>query len=157
MKNLRTPALFVWMILYSLFAPAQHQTIPLNEPDNNKPRLFNNLPDNIPVNINTLAGLLNAPVGSTISTNLASDMPFTFEGQVVSAASKYGGSIRSVVIRSTNFNGARLTLSKITNEDGISSYTGRIISLQHGDLYVLQNRDGQFALVKKGFYDVVNE
>jgi hypothetical protein len=38
-----------------------------------------------------------------------------------------------VVIRSEVFNGARLTVSKITNPDGSIRYSGRIISFKHGD------------------------
>jgi RecB family endonuclease NucS len=43
-------------------------------------------------------------------------------------------------------------------EDGTVKYNGRLMTdFQHGDLFVLQQKDGGFALVKKNFYDVINE
>ena len=65
--------------------------------------------------------------------------------------------MNSVVIRSTNYNGATLTISKTMNADETISYSGRIISFQSGDLFELQNKDGHLTLVKRNFYDLVNE
>jgi len=144
-------------MLFSFCTYAQDQKLPVNEPDYNKPKLFNSLPDYVQVNIANLSALLNSPLGHDVSINLGSNSPFIFEGHVVSTASKYENTIQSVVVRSTNFPGARLTFSKITNADGTFSYTGRIISFQHGDLFELQNQNGQFALIKKKFNDLVNE
>jgi hypothetical protein len=158
MKNFRTTAICVCISVYSLCAAAQNNNpIPVNEPDLNKPKLFQGMPDNIPVSLDNLNGLINGQPGLAISLSLSATAPLHFEGEVVSAASKYGNSIRSVVIRSTNFNGARFTISKITGEDGTTLYRGRILSLQHGDLYELQNKNGNYSLVKKNFYDLVNE
>jgi len=157
MKNLRTPMLCVCITLFSFCAVAQDIKVPVNEPDNNKPKLFNKLPDYVSVNITGLNTLLNAPVGKAVSIDLGSDSPFLFEGHVVSVASKFENTLQSVVIRSTNFPGARLTFSQITNADGTFSYTGRIISFQHGDLFELQNQNGKFALIKRKFNDLVNE
>jgi len=157
MKNLRTSMLCVCITIFSLSAFAQDQRIPINEPNENKPKLFNSLPDYVLVNITNLGTLLNAPVGQDVNINLGVESPFKFEGRVVSTASKYENTIQSVVIRSTNYQGARLTFTKIINPDGSISYTGRIISFQHGDLYELKNQNGQFALIKRKFNDLVNE
>ena len=158
MKNLRTTACCVCFMLYSLCLAAQNnQSIPINEPDRNKPKLFQHLPDFIPVNIENLDNLLGSPAGRSINANLSTETPLQFEGQVVSASSKYGNSLSSVVIRSTNFNGATLTISRITNADGTIQYAGRIISFQHGDLYELQKRENRIFLVKRNFYDLINE
>jgi hypothetical protein len=159
MKNLRTSVLCVSIALFSLCTAAQenNKAIPINEPDYNKPSLFANLPGKIPVNINAISTILNSPVGSTVSITLSEELRFVLEGQVVSAASKYENTMQSVVIRSSNLNGATFTLTKVYSQDGSRSYTGRIVSLQHGDLYELQNLDGQFVLIKRKFYDLVNE
>jgi hypothetical protein len=82
---------------------------------------------------------------------------FRFTGKVVSAVSKYQNSIVSIVVRSTNFAGASLTISKITNEDGTITYRGRIISRQHGDLYELKQVNNNYVLIKRKYYDLVNE
>ena len=157
MKNLRTTALCVCIMLYSFCSSGQNAKIPINEPDLNKPKLFENMPDKIPVSLDNLNRLLNESVGRTVNISLSEGRQFQFEGQVVSKASKYENSIQSVVVRSTNYNGATLTISRITNTEGVVSYTGRIMSFAHGDLYELQKQDGNFVLVKRKFYDLVNE
>jgi hypothetical protein len=157
MKNRRTIVLCVCITLCSLGSFAQKETIPLNEPDNNKPKLFNSLPDRISVNIATLNTLLTTPPGNKVVINFGNETPFLFEGRVISATSKYKNSIQSVVISSTNYNGARLTFSRTINADKTISSSGRILSFQHGDLLELQQEKSGFVLVKKKFYDLVNE
>lgn len=157
MKNLRTIALCVSILFYSLCSSAQKTSIPINEPDYNKSKLFQDLPDNIPVSMDILTSLFGSPVGRSVNLNLSDKSTFQFEGDVVSSVSKYENTIQSVVIRSTNLNGARLTISRITDASGNISYTGRILSMQHGDMYELKNINNEFVLVKRKFYDLVNE
>ncbi|HOZ69175.1 MAG TPA: hypothetical protein PLU11_09155 [Chitinophagaceae bacterium] len=157
MKTFRATMLCVVLTLSAIVSNSQEQKIPLNEPDQNKPRLFSNLPDKIPVTLTNIDNILSAPVGRNSQFRLSEDNTLQFAGEVVSTASKYNNSIQSVVIRSDDFNGARLTISKITNPDGSIRYSGRIISFKHGDLYELENQDGQLVLVKKNYYELVNE
>jgi hypothetical protein len=159
MKNLRTSVLCVCVTLYSLCTAAQANShpVPINEPNYNKPKLFQGQPDNIPVNLDNLNSLFSKQVGLSVSVNLAEASTFQFDGQVISTASKYNNSIQSVVLRCSNFNGAQLTVSKVIDENGTTVYRGRIISMQHGDLYELQQSNGKYALVKRNFYDVINE
>jgi hypothetical protein len=157
MKNLRTSVLFVCVMLSCLCSFAQTAKIPVNEPNLNKPKLFKNLPDFIPVDIDNLKALLGSPTGRNITTNLSVDQPVEFKGQVVSTSNKYDNSIVSVVIRSSNFEGARLTVSMVSNTDGTIRYTGRLMSFEHGDLYELQTLENRLYLVKRNFYDLVNE
>lgn len=157
MKNLRTAALCVSAMLLNLCSFAQNEKPPVTEPDYNKPRLFDNLPKTVPVNLVDLTTLLSSPIGSKTSIGLSAASNIKFEGEVVSTASKYGNSIQSVVIRSSNFNGAQLTFSRTTSAEGVVSYVGRIISFQHGDLFELQNQNGVFVLVKKNYHDLINE
>lgn len=160
MKNLRTPVLCACITLCSLFSAAQTQKVIVNEPNYNKPRLFDNLPQVIPVSIDKLNDLLNAKTGVTINTMLSSDAKNTpFEGKVISASPQNNedGSLQSVVITSSNYQGATLFISKVTDEEGKVKYNGRLMSFKHGDLYVLQQKDGGFVLVKKNYYDLVNE
>lgn len=78
------------------------------------------------------------------------------EGSIISSTLKYNN-IRSVIVRSSNFNGATLTLSSSTQTNGTVKLTGRLLSMQHGDLYELQRVNEQYFLIKKNFYDVINE
>lgn len=158
MKNLRTVVIGACLTICSLSSFAQDQKFIANEPNYNKPRLFDNLPPVIPVNIDNLNGLINSKAGSIIHTSFATDAKTaSFEGQVVSAVSKYEDRVQSVIIKSTNYNGATLYISRVITEDGTIKYNGRLLSFQHGDLYVLQSKDGGFELVKKNYYDLINE
>jgi hypothetical protein len=158
MKNLRTIAVCLSVTLYSFCSSAQTgNTVKVNEPNYNKTKLFQELPEKIQVSMDNISGLFNGEVGRTVSLNLSGDESFLFSGDVVSTVSKYENSIQSVVVRSTNYPGARLTVSKITDANGNISYTGRIISMQHGDLFELKNDNNQFVLVKRKFHDLVNE
>ncbi len=154
MKNLLLPGLCLLLLITCAKTSAQNK-VPVNEPDQNKPKLFTNLPDKIPVDINELQSLVNAENGKTISFRFGQAASNSFNGQVVSRADD--NTIHSVVIRSANFNGATLTLSSSAQPNGTVKFTGRIISLRHGDAYELQNQDDQYILIKKNFYDLINE
>lgn len=157
MKSLRTCVLCAALALCSLPSLAQNEQAPVNEPNLNKPRLFSALPDKISVNIAAFSDMLNSSPGRPALLSLSADQSQRFEGEVVSNSSKYDNKLQTVVIRSTNFSGARFTLSKVVNPDGQVVYRGRIISFAHGDLYELENQAGEYKLVKKNFYDLVNE
>lgn len=157
MKNIRTILLCACTSLCSLFVSAQSNKVPVNEPDYNKPRLFDDLPSRIPVGIDDLKSIMNASAGQNASLKLSSDSPLQFNGEVVSVSTKYDNKIQSIVMRSANFNGATLTVSRIMNNDGSYKFTGRIISFQHGDLFELKNEAGSYVLVKKNYYELVNE
>jgi hypothetical protein len=157
MKNLRTTVLGVCITLCSLSAAAQIQTYRNNNPESIAHKLFQNQPDNISVNVENLNTLVNTPVGQAVSINLSDKSQFLFEGQVVSASDKDERIVQTVVIRSTNYNGARLTLSKIITDDGTIIYSGRIMSYQHDDLLELKKQDGHYALIKRKYNDLVNE
>lgn len=157
MKNFRTLVLCASILFYSLSSSAQQTGIPINEPDYNKAKLFQNLPDNIPLSMDIISNLFGSPVGRSVNMNLSERSPFQFEGDVVSSVSKYENTLQSVVIRSTNLNGARLTISRIVDANGNISYTGRILSMQHGDMFELKKINNEYVLVKKNYYDLVNE
>lgn len=157
MKNLRTPVLCTCLMLFGLFSMAQVQKIPINEPDYNKPKLFSNLPDKISFNPDGFLGLMNKQPGVAISASLSDKQQIPFEGTVVSSVTGNEGKMQSVVIKSTNYNGAIFSMSKVTNDDGSVTFNGRLISFKHGDAFVLQKTEGHYMLIKKNYYDLVNE
>ena len=154
MRNLLLSGLCLLSIFICATASAQTQ-VPVNEPDQNKPKLFTNLPDKIPVDIITLQSLLNAETGKDVSLKSGQNAMINFNGKVVSKTDD--NTIHSVVIRSDNFNGATLTLSSSAQPDGTVKFTGRIISFRHGDVYELQNVNNQYIFIKKNFYALINE
>ncbi len=157
MKSLRTSVLSVCVTLCSLCLYAQTEKIPLNEPDLNKPQLFANLPESFQVPANKLAALLTTDAGAKMAVDLSINIKL--EGQIVSSAISETDKVqKSIVLRSSNYNGALLTISRVVDPStGHEFYTGRILSMKHRDLYVLQNVNGQYSFVKKDFYTLVNE
>lgn len=145
-------------MLYSAVASAQSR-IPLNEPDNNRPKVFSNLPDQIPVDINEMRNFVqgNTEAGAGVQLRSANNRLSGFSGKIVSSASKFQNSMRSVVVKLDNFNGATLTLTSSEQPDGTVIYTGRIINFKSGDLYELQKVNDGYFLVKKNYYELVNE
>jgi len=140
-------------MLCSLCTFAQDQKTPLNEPDYNKPRLFNDLPDRIDFNPANLVNLFQLKMGQSVTIPLTSG--FNYTGEVVSTSNE--ANVTSVVIRSTNRAGARLTFTKVTDANNAVKYIGRIISLQYGDTYEIVLENDQYYFKKKGLYDLVNE
>ena len=157
MKNLRTAVLCAGIALCNLGALAQEKPVPVNEPDYNKPKLFAGLPEKIQVSTEDLSNLFTIALGKSASLKLSDDSRIQFQGEIVSSADTDQGTRQTMVIRSTNFEGARFNLSRAIYPDGKVVYGGRIMSFKHGDLYELKNQNGQYTLVKRNFYDLVNE
>ena len=160
MKNLRTSFACLCMTLCSISAFAQKadpaDNIPLNQPDYNKPKLFSNLPDQIPVEPNDFTSLLSNKNGNAVEYKFNNTM--RIEGEVISVSDAAEKQFSSVVVRSSNYPGAVMTITKVTDAaTGNISYTGRIISMKHGDLFELQQKDGKYIFVKRNFYDLINE
>src|SRR5687768_6346960 len=98
-------------------------TPPVREPDLNKPLLFQQLPQQLVCRIPDLLSLFQLETGELVNINVADN--FVFNGVVSSTVNKENGRIISVVIRSQNFNGAVLSFSRISPENGDTYYTGR--------------------------------
>ncbi|MBL7739521.1 MAG: hypothetical protein JNK14_09895 [Chitinophagaceae bacterium] len=156
MKNLTLSGICLALLLACTPSFAQEK-IPVNEPDLNKPKLFSDLPDKIPVHLLDLQSFVNTENGKQVSLKIPGNNNKGFDGKVIAAAAKYNNTIRSVVIRSADFNGATLTLSSSIQPNGTVKFTGRIISPKHGDLFELQKENDQYILVKKNYYDLINE
>jgi hypothetical protein len=158
MNYLKSSGLLL-LFLASVAIVSAQQSATVNEPDLNKPALFASFPDKIPVDISELKSFFGneAARGSDLAIKFIEKKLPGFNGKLVSSSSKYNNTLRSVVIRSTRFNGATLTLSSSTSTDGTAHYTGRIISFQHADLFVLEKENEQYYLVKKKYHELINE
>lgn len=155
MKTIKTGIICLAGIVACLSALAQ--TPPVREPDYNKPLLFQQLPQQMICNMQNLLNLFESETGTGSAVNFNIAENFNFRGIVTSTAIKDNGKISSVVIRSSNYEGAVLSFSRLIREDGTISFTGRIISLQHGDGFEIIHVNGNYILNKKGFYDMINE
>lgn len=170
MKNSITALLSSCILAFSFSAFGQAQKIPLNEPDYNRPKAFQNLPDSISVDEGTLAGLFNLSKGQKAApkfSNRNTASEFQLRGEVVSksdntplnaqAKSAGSGSLSSMIMKLSDYAGSNFTISKITDPDGSIRYTGRIINFKSGDLFDLKNINGKIMLIKKDYYALVNE
>jgi hypothetical protein len=155
MKNLGPAVLTACISFFCItgFAQLQKQTLPVNEPDYNKPKLFADLPDRIDIDLKNFVGLFELQPGQP--TNVLVNSTVNFSGQVISKAS--GVNSISVVVRLTDRPGARLIFSKVIDENNSEKYLGRIISIKHSDCYEIVSENGQYYFKKKGIYDLMSE
>lgn len=149
----------LFLLCCCTLAGAQEDRVQLREPDHNKPALFTQFPDRIPVDITELKQLLSpaAAKGDQTPVKFLDKKLPGFNGQIVSVTSKYNNSLRSAVVSSARFNGATLTFSSSTTTDGTARYSGRIVSFQHGDVYVLEKNNEEYFFVRKKFHELVSE
>ena len=128
---------------------------PINEPDYNKPKLFQDLPEKLNVRINDFESLLEAPIGKAINIPLYGMA--SLNGHIVSKSDITDARVKSVVVKLNNRKGANFTFTRITNNDGSYEYLGRIISREHGDSLEIVLDHGQYVFRKVDLYDLLAE
>ena len=153
MKKLKASAFGVLLTVCFLHSEAQNQKIPLNEPDHNKPKLFNHLPQKMTLKLSEVESVFNYSVGSAINLKITDN--FLFQGTVVSKSED--ATVKSIVVKSANLQGATFTFSKTTKEDGSFTYIGRIMSRNNGDAYEIKAENGQYILQKKNLHELIAE
>lgn len=153
MKKLKASALGVLLAVCFLHSEAQDQKIPLNEPDHNKPKLFNHLPQKMTLKLSEVESVFNYAVGAVVNVKITDNL--LFQGTVVSKSED--ATVKSIVVRSANLQGVAFTFSKTTKEDGSFNYVGRIMSRNSGDAYEVKTENGQYILQKKNLYDLIAE
>lgn len=154
LKTIATCALFSM----SYFYPAAQEELHINsQPDYNKPKLFEDLPQKMNLTISDMESLFDLSVGTPVIAKLTENFPF--KGAIVSKSGSAETPVRSVVIKSTTStrHGAVLTFTKIRKEDGSYLYRGRIISRESIDAYEIVKENEQYVLQKKKYYEMVRE
>jgi hypothetical protein len=154
MKNLQKGTIFLLLLFSSAFAFAQQNDL-IQEPDHNKPALFADVAAKFSVDVNALETLLEVPVGQNVNAFLTRN--FSLQGVVVSKSDPSDISVRSVVIRSTNRNGATMTFTKLRDENGATVFIGRIVSYKNRDAFELSKEGNGYVLVKKDLYDLLSK
>ena len=128
---------------------------PVNEPDYNKPKLFQDLPEKLNVRLHDFEALLEAPLGQSV--NIPLHGMASLNGHIVSKSDVTDTRVKSVVVKLTNRKGANFTFTRIANEKGSPEYLGRIISREYGDSLEISLEDGQYVFRKVGLYDLLAE
>jgi len=154
MKTLKTITVCVVLTLGFLHSGAQEK-IPINQPDYNKPKAFDDLPRKMHMAISDMESLFDFPVGKLVMAKLAPD--FHFKGTVVSRSGNSESQVRSVVINSITRKGAVFTFTRIAKDDGNFIYRGRILSKESIDAYEIVKENDQYILEKKSYYEIVRE
>lgn len=154
MKILKTAALCVLLSLCYASVSAQVNAL-TSQSHLQKRKMFSDLPQRMALNDLSFTSLLQKEVGEKISFQVASG--FMFQGVVVSKSDARDIHSKTVVIKSTNRQGAALTLTGISKNDGTYSYSGRMLSMKHSDAYEIVEAGGQYAFEKKSLNDLVSE
>lgn len=111
-----------------------------------KPAEFSRFPTVIDCNQSELSKIFTSQVGQLISVSFAGN--FTFSGTVTSNMVKYAN-LQSAIVKSPDYSNTIFSVSKITNDDGTISYTGRIINKNFFDGFELKkNLAGNYQLIK---------
>jgi hypothetical protein len=145
-------ALLMVFTSYSLSAQQDY----LKEPDRNRPSLFSNVPETVPVAVATLELLLASTPGIPVDLSLGGVLRYS--GTIESSTVDNDRKLLTVIVTSPSMPGSFLTLSKVITDEKTVSYIARIMSFQHGDCMVLKkNTDNTYSFIKKKFYEIVGE
>jgi len=152
MKTLTNGILCLFFSCTFIAATAQP---PVNEPDYNKPKLFQDVPERLNVRLHDFEKLLDAPLGKSI--NIPLHGMASLNGHVVPKSEITDTRVQSVVVKLTNRKGANFTFTRILNDEGHFEYSGRIISREHGDCLEIVLDHGQYVFRKVGLHDLLAE
>jgi len=154
MKKLKAILAGAFLTLCASISAAQEKTT-FNETDYNKPKLFADLPQKMNLKVSELQNLFKLSVGTSVNVQAADN--FIFQGTIVSKSDEKDASVKSIVIKSSNRQGAAFTFTRITNTDGTYKYAGRVLSFSNGDAYEVVEEKGQYYLQKKNLHDLIAE
>ena len=145
MKSLvQTVLLFV---LLGMYCPAKAQT-------QQAPHLFDAFSNSITCNNTELERIFSFQQGASVQ--LAFSPNFIFKGNVNSNQQKFSN-LQSVTIRSSNFDGALLSISRRLNDDNSITYVGRILNPDYADGYELLKQGSNYILNKIKHADILQD
>lgn len=147
MKALHIGIAVLFLLMINLSVSAQ-------APTKQRETFFRNVSDRLPAAVTELDKAFSAKKGTAVSFKFYNML---FNGTVISSANKPGG-IQSVVIASADLKNTILSLSKRTNDNKTTVYTGRIINQNASDGYVLtENQDGTYTFHKIRTEDLIQD
>jgi hypothetical protein len=155
MKILQSGAMLALFAACYLPASAQKGTPPINEPNYNKARVFNDVPEKMSLRLTDMDAVLDLPIGAKVNTSIANN--FTIVGTVISKSDPVDGASKSIVIKAINRKDAIFTFTRFKKTDGSFGYSGRIINNEAGDALEITKEGDGYVMKKKGFYDMISE
>lgn len=132
-------------MLMALYANSQSSALPLNQHPLEKAQLFNLLPEKISCEASSLKNIFTAGLNNNINVSLGQ---LKIEGVVIAKCAVTPEQL-SINIRCSNFQNAMLNISRLIQSDGSVKYAGRIVSLNHGDVLLLWEENGQYSFIRQ--------
>ena len=124
-------------------SPAQP---PIRQVLPNKPLLFNQLPEKLTVSVTLLEQLFSANALQHIKIPLGTG---DYLAGIVKEKTVRNRQVMNVTIECINYDGALLTLSRITGIGSAVTYLGRVVNIRYGDVLLLTEENNQYFLVKE--------
>lgn len=128
--------------------PPTHKLLP------EKALLFNKLPEQFKITNLLIEKLFAGPDTGTVIIPITANS--FFEGVIIDKVQK-NRNVTNINIKSTNYDGALLSVSKITYNDLTTKYNGRIISIHYGDVFLLTQENNTLYFKKKKQSTVITE
>ncbi len=144
MKNVYKTGCFAILMFIASSLKAQVAP-PLNQQAAEKPQLFKSLPAKMQFHLNSIQALFSTKTLEKFDIKL--DNSLALEGTVIEVVQR-SKQLVSMNLRLTSFPDALFNLSRIS-ENGIVKYTGRILSKDHGDIYLLTYENGNYFFIKQ--------
>ena len=127
------------LCLYTLSQPVR-QTLPV------KPLLFSRLPERTVITSPLLDQLFRNEPSQHVRIPLGTSS--YIEG-IITDKTVRNPTVTSLTIQCTNYDGALLTLSRITGVHAPDTYIGRVVNIRYGDVLLLTKQNDQYLLTKQ--------
>lgn len=145
---------FILCLLFAARPNGHAQPVPHPVTSHNKPRLFTDLPSRLNIRLSDCELLLQRPVGANVQATIADGL--VWNGRVVSK-SQDGQPYQTIVVRSTDRQGATFVFTKTTDDSGVVRFRARIVSLAHADAFTLVVQEGRYYFIKQNLDEIVTE
>ena len=155
MKRPRCIALLAIFAGSFFSAAAQEQKIPLNETNYSRPKRLADVPEKLPLQLTDLTRLLHLPVGAKVKAFLAKN--FLLTGTVISKSDPADKAVQSVVVKSDNRLGMTFTFTRLTEENGSFTYSGRMLDRNAGDALEIAKEGQGYVIRKRGIHEIISE
>ena len=132
--------------LCSLLSLSSFGQQPVQQQLPKKPLLFSHLPEKNDITSSQLDLLFSA--SSLQHVNITLGAGNFIEGIVKEKIVK-NRNVTSLTIQCTNYDGALLSLSRITGNNSSATYIGRVVNIRYGDVLLLTEKDNQYFLKKE--------
>lgn len=148
--------LFVAGVLCYALNSDVHAQLPLKVPLllQEKSLLFNNLPERFSINNLWLDHLFDGPDTGTVTIVFTGEK--NFEGVILEKVQK-NPHVVTINIKSSNYDGAFLTLSRVRYDDSSARYIGGLISINYGDVFTVSQDNNMVTFQRKKQSTVITE